>query len=513
MSVGTLTNRLPLMALVIAVGASVVPAQAGRPKVACDPGKITIESFNEGEAILDCFIGEADHEPNLWITPSLQGILSAEVLSTGDMDGGTGFQVKVVLEEEDFGCARGGTIHFRGENGGTIAKPVPVGLKGECDDDGEGGESDDPEEVEEGDEELLESKVIYLLGDEEITELTHDDILEHDPIEITICAKCELVDPQFWLTPNVAQYFDVEIEDITEAEETPEGEFKYLVTLTLKEDVDPETLSVQGTGHFKSAAPPRRTCPIPLKIRINDGEEDTSEAAPGIVVGSADLKDGAVAPGEIVSVFGEGFGPSALQSFAIGPDGKLPDYLGEILVLFDGIPAPLLAAVDGQVNAIVPYDVAGRSHVEMYLIYKGSVSAPFLVAVKKTSPALFTMDASGNGQGAILNQNMSVNSFLNPAMRGSIVSLYATGLGELTGDAETGALVGNELPRVSQPIKVYVGGVIAELLYAGGSPGLVNSVIQLNVRIPPNARSGTAVPVSVAAGDELSNGLVTLAIQ
>jgi uncharacterized protein (TIGR03437 family) len=250
-----------------------------------------------------------------------------------------------------------------------------------------------------------------------------------------------------------------------------------------------------------------------LKIRINAGEEETSEAAPGIVVGSADLKDGAVAPGEIVSVFGEGFGPSVLQSFAIGPDGKLSDYLGEILVLFDGIPAPLLAAVDGQVNAIVPYDVAGRSHVEMYLIYKGSVSAPFLVAVKQASPALFTMDASGKGQGAILNQNMSVNSFLNPAMRGSIVSLYATGLGELTGDAETGALVGDELPRVSQPIRVYVGGVIAELLYAGGSPGLVNSVTQLNVRIPPNARSGTAVPISVAAGDEVSNGLVTLAIQ
>jgi uncharacterized protein (TIGR03437 family) len=182
-------------------------------------------------------------------------------------------------------------------------------------------------------------------------------------------------------------------------------------------------------------------------------------------------------------------------------------------VLFDGIPASLLATVDGQVNAIVPYEVAGRSHVEMYLIYQGSVSAPFLVPVRRASPALFTMNASGTGQGAILNQNMSVNSFLNPAMRGSIVSLYGTGLGELTGDAETGALVGDELPRVSQPIKVYVGGVIAELLYAGGSPGLVNSVTQLNVRIPPNARSGTAVPVSVAAGDELSNGLVTLAIQ
>jgi uncharacterized protein (TIGR03437 family) len=499
----------------MAVCASVVPAQASSPKVACDPGKITIESFDEGEATLDCFIDEADHEPNLWITPSLQGILSAEVLSAGNGDGGTQFQVKVVLEEEDFGCARGGTIHFRGEGGRTIAKPVPVGLKGECDDDGEDGASDDPEEVEEENEELLESKVIYLLGDEEITELTHDDLLEHDPLEITICAKCKLVDPQFWLTPNVARYFDVKFDDITEAEETPEGEFKYLVTLTLKEGVDPETLSVQGTGHLKSVVAPRRTCPIPLKIRVHPGDEsdeEVSEAAPGIVVGSADLKDGAVAPGEIVSVFGQGFGPVALQTFAIGSDGKLPDYLGETLVLFDGIPAPLLATVDGQVNAIVPYEVAGRSHVEMYLIYKGSVSAPFLVAVKKASPALFTMNASGKGQGAILNQNMSVNSFLNPAIRGSIVSLYATGLGALTG-GETGAIVGEELPRVSQPIRVYVGGVIAELLYAGGSPGLVNSVTQLNVRIPPNARSGTAVPISVAAGDDVSNGLVTLAIQ
>jgi uncharacterized protein (TIGR03437 family) len=490
-----------------------VPAKAGGSKVACDPGKITIESFEEGEAILDCFIDEEDHEPALWITPSLQGILSAEVLSVENVDDGTQFQVKVVLEKEDFGCARGGTIHFRGENGRTIAKPVPVGLKGECNDDGDDSEEGEADEGGEDSEVLLESKVIYLLGDEEITELTHDDLLEHDPIEITICAKCELADPQFWLTPNVAQYFDVEIEDVTETEETPDGEFKYLVTLTLKDDVDAETLSVQGTGHFKSAAPPRRTCPIPLKIRINSGDEDASQVAPGIVVGSADLKVGAVAPGEIVSVFGQGFGPSALQTFAIGPDGKLPDYLGEILVLFDGIPAPLLATVDGQVNAIVPYDVAGRSHVEMYLIYKGSVSAPFLVAVKKASPALFTMNGSGKGQGAILNQNMSVNSFLNPAIRGSIVSLYTTGLGELTGDSETGALVGDELPTVSQLVKVYVGGVIAELLYAGGAPGLVNSVTQLNVRIPPNARSGTAVSVSVAAGDEISNGLVTLAIQ
>jgi uncharacterized protein (TIGR03437 family) len=311
----------------------------------------------------------------------------------------------------------------------------------------------------------------------------------------------------------VAQYFDVDIEDVTEEGEAPEGETKYLVTLTLKQGVNAETLSVQGTGHLRSAAQPRRTCPIPLKIRIRLGDDDAPQVVPGIVVGSADLKEDAVAPGEIVSVFGQGLGPTILQNFKIGPDNKLPDYLGETLVLFDGIPAPLLATSDEQVNIVVPYDIAGRSHVEMLLIYNGSVSTPFLLPVQKASPGLFTLNASGKGQGAILNQNLTVNSLSNPALPGSIVVLYATGFGELQGGVDNGAVVGIDLPRVSQPVKVLIGGVIAELLYAGGAPGLVNSVTQLNVRLPFSAGSGTNVPVILLVGDERSTGLATVAIQ
>ncbi len=509
MNLKRLMRVLPLAALAATLGGSVVPAEARSPKVACDPGKITMESFTEGEATIDCFIDQEDYDPNPWITPSLAGVISADVLSAETVDGGTKFQVGITLDNEDFGCAKGGTIHFRGVGGRTIAKPVPVGLKGECEEDSEA--TPGQEDEEEGG--LLESKVIYLLEDEEITELTHEDLLEHDPIEIIVCSKCTLEDPEFWLTPNVAQYFDVEIEDVTEEGEVPEGETKYLVTLTLKQGVNAETLSVQGTGHLRSARPPRGTCPIPLKIRMKPGDDDTPQVVPGIVVGGADLKQDAVAPGEIISVFGEGLGPAVLQNFQVGPDNKLPDFLGETLVLFNGIPAPLLATSKGQVNAVVPYDVAGQSHVEMLVIYNGGVSTPFLLPVKKASPGLFTLDASGKGQGAILNQNLTVNSFSNPALPGSIVVLYATGLGELKGGVETGAVVGSELPRVNQPVKVLIGGVIAELLYAGGSPGLVNSVTQLNVRLPFSARSGTKVPVILLVGDERSTGLATVAIQ
>jgi uncharacterized protein (TIGR03437 family) len=415
------------------------------------------------------------------------------------------------LTNENFGCAKGGTIHFKGENGRTLAKPVPVGLKGECPNGG----AESEQELEE-DENLLESKVKYLLGEEEITELTFEHLMQHDPVEITVCSKCELANPQFWLTPHVAQYFDVDIEEMVqegEGEETQNQETKYLVTLTLKEGVDLNTLSnIQGTGHLKSSDPPRRTCPEPLKIRIKPSEE-TPEAVPAIVVGSADLKEDGVAPGEIVSVFGEGLGPGDLETFGLGPDNKLPDFLADTLVLFDGIPAPLLATSDGQVNAVVPYEVAGQSDVEMLLIYKGSVAPPFLLPVKTASPALFTMNASGNGQGAILNQNLSINSFSNPALPGSVVVLYATGFGPLEIEAENGAVVGDGLPQPKQPVQVLIGGSIAQLLYAGGAPGLVNSVTQLNVRLPFAAPSGTNVPVVLVVGGERSTGLATVAIQ
>jgi hypothetical protein len=59
--------------------------------VTCDPGKITMESFAAGEAKLDCFIDQEDYDLSPWITPSLTGVISATVLSTETVEGGTKF--------------------------------------------------------------------------------------------------------------------------------------------------------------------------------------------------------------------------------------------------------------------------------------------------------------------------------------------------------------------------------------------------------------------------------------
>jgi uncharacterized protein (TIGR03437 family) len=54
-----------------------------------------------------------------------------------------------------------------------------------------------------------------------------------------------------------------------------------------------------------------------------------------------------------------------------------------------------------------------------------------------------------------------------------------------------------------QPVRVTVGGVEAELLYAGAAPGLVNGVVQGNVKTPVSAPAGE-VEVRLGVGDAAS---------
>jgi uncharacterized protein (TIGR03437 family) len=92
--------------------------------------------------------------------------------------------------------------------------------------------------------------------------------------------------------------------------------------------------------------------------------------------------------------------------------------------------------------------------------------------------------------------------------------LYTTGLG--TADrGDDGQLVdptGQVLPRLDLPVTVTIGGVEARVLYAGGAPGLVVGVWQLNVEVPLNIGAGV-VAVSVQVGGETSPAGVTVAVQ
>src|SRR5205814_6908228 len=138
----------------------------------------------------------------------------------------------------------------------------------------------------------------------------------------------------------------------------------------------------------------------------------------------------------------------------------------------------------------IPYSVAGRSSVEVQLEYQGVRSTPASFAVADAAPAIFTLDASGRGPGAILNQDTSINSAVNPADAGSIAVLYATGAGMMLPATGDGAITGSALARPVAAVAITVDGLDAQVLYAGSAPGLVSGVLQVNFRLPPRARTG-----------------------
>jgi uncharacterized protein (TIGR03437 family) len=135
------------------------------------------------------------------------------------------------------------------------------------------------------------------------------------------------------------------------------------------------------------------------------------------------------------------------------------------------------------------------------------------IPVVSSSPAIFTLDASGVGQGAILNQDSTLNSPSNPAIKGTIIVLFATGAGQTDPVGVDGQIVGDLLPKPLGSVSVNIGGQDAEVLYAGAAPGLIAGLLQVNVRIPENTVSSFSVPILLSVGSIGGAPNVTLAVQ
>jgi len=188
--------------------------------------------------------------------------------------------------------------------------------------------------------------------------------------------------------------------------------------------------------------------------------------------------------------------------------------IGETRVLFDGVAAPMIYARAGQISAIVPYAVAGRSTTLVEVEYKNVKSAAVQVPVAASAPALFTT----NGKQAVAaNGNVCCNSPQAKVAPGGILVLYATGEGDTTPRPADGALANYatlaEYPRPQGLVSVTIGGKPATILYAGAAPGLVAGVMQLNVQLEADTPSGDAVPIVLRVGNASSPSGVTVAVQ
>ena len=232
------------------------------------------------------------------------------------------------------------------------------------------------------------------------------------------------------------------------------------------------------------------------------------------VSSAASYDASAVSPGEIVAIFGQGLGPSTFTSLQVDSNNTLSNSIGGVQVFFNGIAAPMIYALAGQLSAIVPYEVAGLSSVNVVVVYQGNPSAPFKMPVAAAKPAVFTNNASGSGQGAILNYpDFSRNGPANPAPRGQYVFIYGTGEGPTTPPGVDGRISGTPLPSVNLNCTAKVGGVPATVQYCGEAPDATAGLVQVNVLIPDSVTPGSAVPVTITIGGTASQANVTLAVK
>jgi uncharacterized protein (TIGR03437 family) len=195
------------------------------------------------------------------------------------------------------------------------------------------------------------------------------------------------------------------------------------------------------------------------------------------IVNAASLLPGPIAPGMLVAIRGTGLGVAQFPA---------------IQVLFGGVGGTILSVSDTQILVQVPPQLVTGA-VDIDVRSSGSsLGVVQSVAVVDAAPALF---ADSTGQAAAINEDGTLNSASSPAARGSIISLYGTGLG-VSG----------------QPVTAQISGNPSDVLYAGsvaGEPGL----FQLNARVPGGFVSPGIVSAMLNVGQASSQGGVTIAIK
>jgi uncharacterized protein (TIGR03437 family) len=235
-------------------------------------------------------------------------------------------------------------------------------------------------------------------------------------------------------------------------------------------------------------------------VTVQGSLADSMRIGPDGVLNSASFTSGPVSPGEYLTLFGAGI--AATASVDQPP-----------IVLFDGVPSPVLYAKANQINIVTPFAISQAAVTKMQVILQAQKIAEVSLSVGAVAPGLFTLDGSGVGPGAILNQDSTVNTPLNPADRASVVVLYATGSGQTNPHGVDGQIASVPLPSPVLPVGVEIGGIAAEVLYAGAAPGFVAGLLQVNCLVPKQIAPGDSVPVILKIGTSASQQGVSIAVK
>ena len=257
-------------------------------------------------------------------------------------------------------------------------------------------------------------------------------------------------------------------------------------------------LSIAGAAQFTVGLQEKQPLPV-----ISGGPASAASLAPG-----------RLAPGELVLIQG--------SSLADGPASSGPtpqEELSGASMLIGGRVAPLVYADASRVMGVVPSDLPINTQQQLVVKRGLNLGLPMSVIVSATNPAVFSADASGQGQGLIyrLGDDGAATTLADasaPANPGDSIVIYCGGLGP-TDDQ------GNTL----NPVAVTIGGQPADISYAGAvrldkipSDGILSTlggatltslsgVYQINASVPGGIAGSPATVLVSTAGQTSPAGV------
>jgi uncharacterized protein (TIGR03437 family) len=206
-----------------------------------------------------------------------------------------------------------------------------------------------------------------------------------------------------------------------------------------------------------------------------------------------------ISSGELITLTGSNLGPAG---FAIPTKSTVPTTVDGVQVTINGIPAPILEAGANEILVQVPFETTAAT-AQIQVSYKGAVSNTISTLVNLTTPGIFTNPVGGVNRATAYHPNGTLVNPAHPAKVNEVVSVYLTGLGDVSPTVVNGSVGPTITPSV--PINMlafYIDSIAATPTFVGLAPGLP-AIYELKITIPAGVATGD-VFLDVAGPDSYS---------
>ena len=229
-------------------------------------------------------------------------------------------------------------------------------------------------------------------------------------------------------------------------------------------------------------------------------------APAGVKNAAGDTPDAAVAPGSIISIFGESLAPTV----EIGRVNPLSQSIAGVTITVADRILPLLFVSPQQINAQLPSDLPVGNY-SLVVHSEGQSDLPGSFTVARNAPGLFNRLVGSKAYAVALHEDGSPVTIDSPARNGEMVMVLGTGFGPYDRHVIDGFLPGAPLPVLVDPITISLGPLHPSADWSGASAGYTG-VSTTRFKITDDMPGASTLELTVTVNGKKSN-TVLLPIQ